>query len=1390
MTTAHNLVPQFILDKYAAGETSGRFDAFVLFADVSGFSQISSALAEHGQHGAEVLSGLMRAVFDPLQQAIADHGGFITTSAGDAATAVFPDDDGQAALAAAWAIRNHVLANSEQQTPYGAFPIGVKLGLSQGTVNWGIVAANSGARAAYYFYGEAIDAAAGAEKHARQNAVVIAPAAVEVLGKTADGEIEDGHLHVVSVPQPALVAADLAQYADQTGQGTRLDQDVFFPQAVLALPALGEFRQSVNVFINLHGTPDEAHLAEFMAVVFALQDKYGGVLNSVDFGDKGCKLLLFWGAPVSYENDVSRALDFLLELQDESALRIKAGVTLRAGFAGFVGASLHEEYTCFGHGVSLAARLMSGAPWDSIWLDEPAGELASGTFEIEYEEHFALKGFGETQAAYVLLDRRAFDAGAIFTGEIVGREAELVQLQSFVAPLLDSTSAERFAGLLVVTGEAGLGKSRLVHDIQRELAQNVTEPPQFFVCQTDEVSGTSLNPFRYWLRDYLGQSVQQSEARNKRAFSRKLRQIVAATEGELAQVLEDGQSFLGALIDLHWENSRYARFDPQARFANTLRALRALILAESLRRPTVLVIEDTHWLDDDSREFLRELTRAVDRYPLAVVATSRPVDDDLLPAIAGREVELLALTDLASSSLAALAQSTLAGPVADELVGLLAERAGGNPFHAGQLLLYLRDAGLLSQSDRGWMPSSEARDPARLPSNVRHVFTARLDQMPPKVRDMLQVASIFGREFGVQVLERVVEPNGALADRLTAAEQASIVTPVSGKRYLFQHALLRDTAYEMQAQSRRRELHMRAGKAYEALYAENLEVACPTLARHFEASCKLGLDAARDKARFYLLRAGEEAAEAYENSSAVDYFSRALDMAPDDDSQVRYDILLRREQVYAWKEDREAQQADLAELAVLADAANDNSMRAEVGIRRSRYGMEVRDLRASVAAASSAYVHAFAAGDVERQAWSKRRWGEALWRQGELAEAAIQLRSAKQLAVGAGNRQIEGEAVRMLGVVELYSGDPAIAMTVFEQARAICEQINDLQGEHNNLNNWAVAASYAGLLDKALTGYEQALELTRVFGRRWLERVTLGNLARLALFVGKLDSAREWIEQLLILAGEADDASHSAGGLLDKARLHMVEGEYRAAHESAVEAARMFERTDDWEAARYFLPLLAETLIALGRTTEAAETYQQVLDQAHERDLRPLAALAHAGLAEAALINRDFEESLRHTVKLLPLLESESMAPEMGTHMAKLFAVAYSVLHATEQPQAADVLRAGHTRLQADALLIEDASVRATFLEQVPENRELAEIAARKLKGDPGAEVDLNDIARTLAGSAPSSSPPAGAAAIGVSAVTPSISEATEEAQVDEAQVEQVASTAITGTHSHCAARS
>ena len=158
------LVPHFILERYAENKQNGRFSATALFVDISGFSAVTDNLMQHGQHGAEVLAGVMGAIFEPLINAVYSQGGFVTGFAGDAFTAVFPQPETtpQHALAAALTIQEHMQAKPEQETPYGRFAMSAKVGVALGEIIWGIVESEDGTQASYYFQGTAIDGCADA----------------------------------------------------------------------------------------------------------------------------------------------------------------------------------------------------------------------------------------------------------------------------------------------------------------------------------------------------------------------------------------------------------------------------------------------------------------------------------------------------------------------------------------------------------------------------------------------------------------------------------------------------------------------------------------------------------------------------------------------------------------------------------------------------------------------------------------------------------------------------------------------------------------------------------------------------------------------------------------------------------------------------------------------------------------------------------------------------------------------------------------------------------------------------------------------------------------------------------------------------------------------------
>src|SRR5215208_767936 len=528
----HRVVPELIVENYRLGRFRGEFPSVVMFLDLSGFSTMTDALMQHGQHGAEVLAGLMHGVFDPLVESVFDYGGKIIGFAGDGMMALYPVETDLVstalhALTSAYVIQKRLEENATHATVYGRFSVSAKIGLAAGSVSWGILRSSNGDQATYYFRGNAVDQSAQAEHHAKAGDILLTEDMVELLDARVETTPCDSFHRWrglrVKLPAPSRIV-----FPPVDLNVSRL----FMPAEVVAYDVRGEFRQVVNLFMRF---PDlsEPQLHSLMDKVFELRGKYGGLLNRLDFGDKGCNLLMLWGAPVAYENDIGRALNFLLDLKSQVDFPITSGVTYYIAHAGYLGSSMCEDYTCYGWGVNLASRFMMSAPIGETWVDDRIARRVSKRFEIEFIGSQLFKGFAVEQRVHDLSGHKQ-TLVPLFQGELVGREDELAQLVRFLEPLWQN----KFAGLMLVSGDAGMGKGRLVYELR---SSKILQEKNILwaLCQSDQILRQSLNPWRSWLYKYFEISPDQSIDQRKQNFNARIDALLASIpKTELAREVD------------------------------------------------------------------------------------------------------------------------------------------------------------------------------------------------------------------------------------------------------------------------------------------------------------------------------------------------------------------------------------------------------------------------------------------------------------------------------------------------------------------------------------------------------------------------------------------------------------------------------------------------------------------------------------------------------------------------------------------------------------------------------------------------------------------------------------------------------------------------------------
>ena len=941
-----NLIPEFIYQQYQQGRFSGQFLAVALYVDISGFTSLTEALVQRQARDVEALTETLNAVFAPLVKEVHVRGGLIPLFAGDAFVALFPGDTDSLDRVAHQALKTAVFfqqffasegAAHQFRTQYGTFTLGIRIGLSAGLVQWGIPGQDE--QLTFYFRGPAIKNSARALQAAQTGEVM---ADSQIISRLAfltephpDHTFDEG-FHKVS---GEMSLSSVTPSSPPTF--SRDDLLPFISPPILDLTAVAEFRAVCPVFISFEAPEDKEALHLLITFVLHQADRHGGYLNQVEFGDKGAVLLLLFGAPVAHENNVYRAVNFLVALQEQSwPIRWRVGLTYGTVWAGIRGGLERCEYGVIGDVVNLASRFANRAGWGEIWADMAVYQRLRHQYWFSKLGEMRFKGRQQETTVYRLLDRMDTAVRRDSVGLAASRQAQLAQLQQFVQPIFSG----QFAGSIVIHSEAGMGKTRLLNEFQNQIMKQ--HFLNWLTCPTDEIAQTPLHPFRHYLREYFRQVPQLDAAENQANFDSVFDFLLNQLSDEISEVtavkkeLRRTRSMLAALVDLHWQGSLYDQIEPRLRFENTLIAFKNFVKAQALLRPVIIHIEGGHQLDLDSQQMLRALTQNMDDYPLVILVITRYQDNgkkvpfQFVKGTRHFPVELIPLT---RSEVHTAVEKMLGGGVADDLLDYIFAKTNGNPYFVEQIVLALQtqEAIIINKKDDQTYFALSVPAIAAIPSNINAILISRLDRLPQAVKEVVQTAAVLGREFDIPVLSHMLSNNPQLRHHIQAAEQYQLWYPLNPWQYRFTQGLLQDAAYNMQLLHRRRELHRLAGEAIEQIDPDNLELHYADMAYHYD---RADMDA---QAAIWYYQAGEQAAAQFANDQAIKFLSRALELTTEKDERQRIALLFLREKIYDLQGKRSYQYDDLIQLDLLIQTQKDNDLTAKINGRWANYAVAI-----------------------------------------------------------------------------------------------------------------------------------------------------------------------------------------------------------------------------------------------------------------------------------------------------------------------------------------------------------------------------------------------------------------------------------------------------------------
>lgn len=872
----------------------------------------------------------------------------------------------------------------------------------------------------------------------------------------------------------------------------------------------------------------------------------------------GDAILAFFGAPLAHENDPERAVRAALEiiagaqeyaahLETERGIRgfnVRVGINTGLVVVGEAGSDLRVEYTAMGDAINLAARMEQSAPVGGILITQATYRLVQGLFEMTPQAPLTVKGKSQPIQTYIihgarthtaLDERRGIEGIAV---PMIGRDAELACLRE----AWQVTQNGAFQSI-TVSGDAGVGKSRLLFEFQRWMREQIPAP---LILKGRAVPETLSTPYGI-LRDLFARHLDIRDSDSAEVLQQKI------AAGFAPHLPPERAHVVGYLLgfDLATAPGVQKLTGSQALAGQAQADLLLTFRALSASQPLALLFDDLHWADAASLDFIVRLREALAECRLLLIGLTRPTLYEHRPEwvqeSGSARLDLASLSVEASQTLVEkLLQKVHALP--EDLRSLIVKQAEGNPFYIEELIKMLMDEGVITRAEDGWRVETPRLEQLKVPATLTGVLQARIDGLPNAEKELLQQASVAGRDFwDALLLELNPVEQQALARLLDSVQRRELVFRHAHSsfgdtdEYRFKHIILRDVVYETVLLKLRRRYHEATARWLEAHSGARVGEHAASIAEHYAQAGNAA------QAGAWFLKAGKVAQNisAYREAEAT--YRRALEfIAPAErgsahiahgqvlEKLTRYDeavqaletgIALAREHSPAQAAEgltelswintlRGNHQAAFAHATEAFSLARGDSDRRELARARMRYCSAHPDYEATdmLACFEEVLADFTAAGDLHGEATCLLNIGN-IYLDGlnQHENAAIYYRRSQELYREQGNRWGLENCLMNLGITISQQGDQQSAIQCYHEARQLAQEIDDGEGlalgEHNTANAYFRLSEF----NSATVHYVHSFDLSLKLGLLPLALINLTNLAETTLKQGYHETAALWL---------------------------------------------------------------------------------------------------------------------------------------------------------------------------------------------------------------------------------------------------------------------------------------
>jgi len=783
----------------------------------------------------------------------------------------------------------------------------------------------------------------------------------------------------------------------------------------------------------------------------------------------------------------------------------------------------------------------------------------------------------------------------------MSRDTELFGRDSEIAALRDVWEKVR-AGegqMVVVEGEAGIGKTRLVDEFAARLESEGEDFNYLFGQYPPGGAATASGAFITAYREHFGAE----------GLEERIRTHLAATPG----LVPAFSSFLRE------------EPPPEGHEALTQESIRTMFVRTTRglarERPTIVFIDDLHFAPEEALSLFASLALALPGHRILLVGSARPGIPEAwkaevlgLPGTSWLELPRIGIEDMRRLLVQALRSPRLC----EELLPRIAEKTDGNPFFVFEVIRGLKESELLSRDADGvWF----ARRPIReipLPSSVTELVIGRIAELTNDDRDLMDVAACCGVEFDPILVGQALGI-GRLATlrRLGHLERDNRLVRSTGRKYMFDHHQVQEVLYGRLSELMREEYHAVLGETREDMAgARDRDPADLDGALTLELADHFLRGGRGARAVPYFDASFENLRQSHRNDRAVALASRALAFPGLLEGVRRLDVLCEQANLLHLSGRRNEEQQVLEEAVALAEETGDAAARARAHRLLGTYWWVLSRFEEARESLGWAVMLAREAGDRSEEAAAIGVLGNVFLYSGALGDAKRSYEEHLLIAREIGDRKEEGRATGYLGVTAFREGRYPDARDHYEANLRISRETGDRTGEANATANLGILADATGRPEEAKRWAETQLELAREIGDRRAEGRASSTLGHILRQLGRLDEARQWHEQHLAIATEIGDRRGQAIALVNLGTITADLGERDAARKQIEASLSLSREVGLPHVEKGAVLSLASVLAALGRLEEARDGYEEALALSREPRDRgsEILALTNLGL--------------------------------------------------------------------------------------------------------------------------------------------------------------------------------